>query len=76
MSSERKVQFTVLMAVYARDDKSHFFKALESLHQSTLTPNEILIVVDGPIGSELEEVLNTFRGLMPMRLVRLKKILD
>lgn len=73
MSSERKVQFTVLMAVYARDNKSHFFKALESLHQSTLTPNEILIVVDGPIGSELEEVLDTFRGLMPMRLVRLKK---
>lgn len=46
--------FTVLMAVYERDDPSLFRMAIQSVFDNTVQPDSILLVVDGPITEELE----------------------
>lgn len=49
--------FAVLMAVYRRDDPELFAMALNSVFDNTLQPSEVWVVADGPITSELEDVL-------------------
>ena len=46
--------FAVLMALYYKDDPDIFFKAVHSIFQNTITPNAVVIVVDGSIGINLE----------------------
>ena len=53
-------KFSVLMSVYHKDDPSYFETALNSLIQQTVPPDEIVLVKDGPISEELEEVISTF----------------
>lgn len=45
--------FTVLMAVYARDEPGLFRRAVESVFANSLLPDRMLIVVDGPVPPEL-----------------------
>ncbi|WP_200777199.1 glycosyltransferase [Winogradskyella jejuensis] len=49
------------MSVYKNDDPSHFDTALQSLVKQTVKPDEIIIVVDGPIPKEIEKVLVSFQ---------------
>lgn len=67
--------FAVLMAVYRRDDPSLFARALASVFDNTLQPSEVWVVVDGPITSELDEVLLHFQAAHPdlLRIVRLEE---
>lgn len=41
--------FTVLMAVYAKDDIFLFHKAVESVFKNDLQPDAFVLVVDGPV---------------------------
>lgn len=53
--------FSVLMSVYKNDSPEHLKLALESIFEKqTKKPDEIVIVLDGPIGKELQEVLENF----------------
>lgn len=62
--------FTVLMAVYAKDDPILFDRALSSVFTNSLAPTEVMVVVDGPIGPALDDVLG--RHAAPsLRVVRL-----
>lgn len=57
------MSFSVLMSVY-RNDKPEFVKqAVDSVtkHQ-TLKPDEVVLVVDGPVPDELSEVINHIEG--------------
>lgn len=49
------------MSVYKNDDSRHFNTALRSLVKQTVKPDEIIIVVDGPIPQEIEKVLVSFQ---------------
>jgi len=49
--------YSVLMAVYALADPAHFDEALRSMVTQTLPPDEIVIVCDGPLTEELDDVL-------------------
>lgn len=64
--------FAVLMALYFKDDPRLFKKAVESVFRNTLLPSELVIVIDGPIGVNLEEVLENlkaqFSGIKIIRL--------
>lgn len=55
-----KDTFTVLMAVYKNDDPSLFDIALSSVFENTLQPNKILLVVDGPIPDQLNEIIKKY----------------
>ena len=52
--------FSVCMSVYKNDKPTDFSEALKSIINQTIKPLEIVLVVDGPIGKELELVLTEF----------------
>lgn len=55
-------KFSVLMSVYKNDDPVFLKGALKSIYEDqTRKPDEIVVVFDGPITSELQNVLNDFR---------------
>jgi glycosyltransferase involved in cell wall biosynthesis len=60
--------FSVLMALYQGDKAGLFDKALNSVFSNTLQPNQILLVIDGPIPSDLENVLVKFHESFPDRI--------
>jgi glycosyltransferase involved in cell wall biosynthesis len=52
--------FTVLMAVYAREQPANLAAALNSIADQTVPPDEILVVKDGPLTPDLDRVLEEF----------------
>ncbi|MBP5314173.1 MAG: glycosyltransferase [Eggerthellaceae bacterium] len=55
------MKYSVLMSVYKNDDPAFLDVALKSVFEDqTRKPDEILIVIDGPIPEELSSVLNAF----------------
>jgi len=64
--------FTVLMALYQGDKAILFDKALQSIFANTLQPDQILLVVDGPIPVELENILFKFQQLFPNQITELR----
>ena len=50
------------MCLYYKDDPVHFKLAIESMINQTLTPNEIVLVIDGKIGKELENAVNDIKS--------------
>lgn len=56
-------KFSVLMPVYFKDDPVFFDKALHSVFTSqTVKPNEIVVVVDGPVGKDLELIIEKWKN--------------
>lgn len=63
--------FTVLMAVYYKDNPSLFSRALESVYANSIVPAEVILVVDGPIPTEISDIIVSFEkklGLRPIYL--------
>ncbi len=52
--------FSVCMSVYQGDNAVFFKESLNSLYSQTRLPNEIVLVVDGPVGEGIEDVINNF----------------
>lgn len=57
MSNDKLTAFSVLLSVYKDEEPAFLDQALESIEDQTVKPNQIVAVVDGPIGSELDAVL-------------------
>lgn len=53
-----KIKISVLMSVYKKENPAYFRQAVESVVNQTVKPDEIVIVKDGPLTNELEEVCN------------------
>ena len=56
--NQKKVECSVLICLYKGDKAEYFREAVDSIFQQSVTPKEIVIVVDGPIGGKLEKVLD------------------
>lgn len=56
-------KFSVSMCVYGGDDPVHFDAAIRSVVDQTVAPNEIVIVVDGPVPASIENVIEKYRVL-------------
>ena len=52
--------FSVLLSVYSKEKPEYLRQSLESIFNQTLIPAEVIMVVDGPITSELQNVLDVF----------------
>ena len=69
--------FSVLLPVYAGDTASFFRRAITSVTaDQTLRPDELVIVVDGPVGADTREVLDAagagqITGRVPVTIVAL-----
>ena len=57
--------FSVLMSVYAKDRPDWVRQALDSVLANTIRPSEVVIVIDGPVPSALQAVLEEFSAKYP-----------
>lgn len=56
---------SVLISVYHRIDPRDLTWALASLHQQSMPAEEVVIVLDGPVGSQLRGVVEKFEEAYP-----------
>ena len=65
------MNFSVLISLYHKE-KPYFLKeCLKSLKNQTLPATEIVIVFDGAITTELEEVVTQFITILPIKIIRI-----
>ncbi|WP_228286874.1 glycosyltransferase [Hafnia paralvei] len=62
--------FSVLMAVYCKDDPFYLNDALSSIYQNSLLPAELILVEDGPITDELSKIIDYWNK--SLNIVRIK----
>lgn len=67
------IKFSLLMSVYIDDDIEAFSCAMESILKSTIIPDDVCIVLDGPIGEDKEDIIRKFALLLPINQIRLPK---
>ncbi|AZA14528.1 glycosyltransferase [Corynebacterium choanae] len=60
---------SVLLTVYHGNTASQLGQALDSLRRQTRPADEIIIVIDGPIGQDLQQVIATFTRQVPVATV-------
>ncbi|MBD5410075.1 MAG: glycosyltransferase [Treponema sp.] len=53
-------RFSATISCYKNDSPKDFETAFLSIYNQTVSPDEIIITVDGPISSELEQVVSRF----------------
>lgn len=55
--------FSVAISVYKNDKPEFFDRALESItEKQTVKPSEIVLVVDGPVGDDVNEVISKYES--------------
>jgi glycosyltransferase involved in cell wall biosynthesis len=58
-----KVNFSVLMSVYCKDNPNYFTEAISSIHdEQILKPSQIVIVKDGILTDELNKIIEKWKG--------------
>ena len=60
---KEKNRFSVCMCVYHRDDPQWFDDAARSILEQTAIPDQIVLVVDGPVPGELESVIRKYEAM-------------
>ena len=51
-------EFSVLMSVYKKDRPAWIKQALDSILSNTIIPNEVVIMVDGPVSTDIQKILD------------------
>lgn len=62
-----KQKFSVLMSLYIKENPRYFCQCMESIIHQTAMPDEIVIIKDGPLTQELENVLKYYQEKDPQR---------
>lgn len=57
--------YSVLMSIYKKENPTYLVQALDSMLNQTVSPAEIVMVKDGPLTQELEDVLQDYDSLYP-----------
>ena len=64
-------KFSVSMCVYGKDNPEWFRTAVESILNQTRKPDEVILVVDGPVPQELDNIINRFEQNSIFKVIRL-----
>ena len=64
-------KFAVVMSVYRADDPAQFRVAFESILDQSVVPDEILVVVDGPVGAALRSEMALVQEHPRVRVIAL-----
>jgi glycosyltransferase involved in cell wall biosynthesis len=62
-------KFSVLMSIYYKEKASNLDQCLESLANQTLPADEIVIVKDGLLNDDLNQVLELWIDKLPLKIV-------
>lgn len=54
------MSFSVLMSLYNKESSIYLKKSLDSIFQNTIHPDQVVLVLDGPIGEELQFVVDLY----------------
>ena len=66
--------FSVVMSVYKSDNPQYLDRAIESITDcQTIKPNEIVLVVDGPVSDELNLMIEKYAAKYPFKTIRLEE---
>ncbi|WP_096961741.1 glycosyltransferase [Escherichia coli] len=65
------MKISALLYLYNKEDKCYLYDCLDSIRLNTRTPEQVVIVYDGPIGEELNSVVTYFSNLLPIEIVRI-----
>src|SRR5699024_9824722 len=53
-------KYSVLMSLYYQENPEWFVQSMESMVNQTILPDQIVVVLDGPVGDELTEKVNYY----------------
>ena len=59
-------KFSVLMSLYIKEKPEYFKACMDSILSQTVRPDQIVIVKDGPITAELEQMLEQYTSQDPL----------
>lgn len=65
--------YSVLMCVYHKEKANNLEEAINSVLSQTVKTNNFVIVCDGPLTSELDGILDKYKGNHLITIVRLEK---
>lgn len=65
------MKFSLLMSVYRNDDASYFEQALHSVEMNSVRPTDVVLVCDGKLTAELDNVIDDYASRLPLNVVRL-----
>lgn len=68
-----RTPFSVAICVYGGDNAEHFKLALDSILYQTVKPDEVVLVVDGPVPNALDIVISEYEKLSCFKVIRLKE---
>jgi glycosyltransferase involved in cell wall biosynthesis len=60
-----KEKISVLMSVYKNDNPLYFDESLESILGQTLLPDEIVLIQDGDVSVEIENIIEKYNNIFP-----------
>ena len=60
MNLNNKLDYSVLMSVYKNDKAEYIKSAIESMINQTVMPKQYVVVVDGPVGMEIEKIITKY----------------
>lgn len=67
------MKFSLLLSLYSKENPSFLSDCLASIENNTLSPDQVVIVYDGPIGNELEEIVNNYAKRLPIDVIPIQK---
>lgn len=70
------INFSVLLSLYKKENPRALNQSFQSIWQDqTILPNEIILVLDGPIGNELQQIVAFWQEKIgdPLKLIPLPK---
>lgn len=64
--------FSVLMSLYNKENASNLKSCLTSLVEQTVNPSEVIMVYDGEIDEDLDEVVNRYQTTLNIKIIKLE----
>ena len=68
-----EVKVSVLMSIYFKEKPEYFRESLESIKNQTYEIDELVLVKDGALTDELEEVIKKYKDILNIKEVPLEK---
>ena len=68
-----EVKVSVLMSIYFKEKSEYFRESLESIKNQTYKIDELVLVKDGVLTNELEEVIKEYKNILNIKEVPLEK---